>query len=164
MTAAGVLEHLAELCLRGFDLTRDEIDLLCGPMLVCGFCEAAVRGAPHHRGYASAGVKRKRPCRLTLDHARCGNNCRYNSRERVRAERASRRRGVLVRGGSHFTEFRCVLFVGSNRRRRFVLPGTSTSPFAGSSVVGIGWSTPSRSSHAPGVPPAPLRPGDAVGP
>ena len=30
------VETVAELCLRGFELTRDEIDLLAGPMLVCG--------------------------------------------------------------------------------------------------------------------------------
>ena len=30
------LETVAELCLRGFDLTRDEIDLCAEPMLVCG--------------------------------------------------------------------------------------------------------------------------------
>ena len=30
------METIAELCLRGFELTRDEIDLLAGRMLVCG--------------------------------------------------------------------------------------------------------------------------------
>ena len=30
------LETVAELCLRGFDLTRDEIISCAGPMLVCG--------------------------------------------------------------------------------------------------------------------------------
>ena len=30
------VETVAKLCLRGFDLTCDEIDLWCGPMRVCG--------------------------------------------------------------------------------------------------------------------------------
>ena len=30
------IETVADLCLRGFDLTRDEIDLLCRTDAVCG--------------------------------------------------------------------------------------------------------------------------------
>jgi len=40
------LETVAELCLRGFDLTRDEIDLLCRTDAGVWFLRSAVRGAP----------------------------------------------------------------------------------------------------------------------
>ena len=42
------LETIAELCLRGFDLTRDEIDLLCRTDAGVWFLRSAVRGAPQH--------------------------------------------------------------------------------------------------------------------
>ena len=42
------LETVAELCLRGFDLTRDEIDLLCRTDAGVWFLRSAVRGAPKH--------------------------------------------------------------------------------------------------------------------
>ena len=42
------LETVAELCLRGFDLTRDEIDLLCRTDAGVWFLRSAVRGAPQH--------------------------------------------------------------------------------------------------------------------
>ena len=40
------VETVAELCLRGFDLTRDEIDLLCRTDAGVWFLRSAVRGAP----------------------------------------------------------------------------------------------------------------------
>ena len=40
------METVAELCLRGFDLTRDEIDLLCRTDAGVWFLRSAVRGAP----------------------------------------------------------------------------------------------------------------------
>ena len=40
------LETVAELCLRGFDLTRDEIDLLCLTDADVWFLRSAVSGAP----------------------------------------------------------------------------------------------------------------------
>ena len=40
------LETVAELCLRGFDLTRDEIDLLCLTDADVWFLRSAVRGVP----------------------------------------------------------------------------------------------------------------------
>ena len=42
------LETVAELCLRGFDLTRDEIDLLCRTDAGVWFLRSAVQGAPQH--------------------------------------------------------------------------------------------------------------------
>ena len=42
------LETVAELCLRGFDLTRDEIDLLCRTDAGVWFLRSAVSGAPQH--------------------------------------------------------------------------------------------------------------------
>ncbi len=42
------VETVAELCLRGFDLTRDEIDLLCRTDAGVWFLRSAVRGAPQH--------------------------------------------------------------------------------------------------------------------
>ena len=39
---------VAELCLRGFDLTRDEIDLLCRTDAGVWFLRSAVSGAPQH--------------------------------------------------------------------------------------------------------------------
>ena len=42
------METVAELCLRGFDLTRDEIDLLCRTDAGVWFLRSAVRGAPQH--------------------------------------------------------------------------------------------------------------------
>jgi hypothetical protein len=42
------LATVAELCLRGFDLTRDEIDLLCRTDAGVWFLRSAVRGAPQH--------------------------------------------------------------------------------------------------------------------
>ena len=42
------LETVAELCLRGFNLTRDEIDLLCRTDAGVWFLRSAVRGAPQH--------------------------------------------------------------------------------------------------------------------
>ena len=42
------VETVAQLCLRGFDLTRDEIDLLCRTDAGVWFLRSAVRGAPQH--------------------------------------------------------------------------------------------------------------------
>jgi hypothetical protein len=42
------VETVAELCLRGFDLTRDEIDLLCRTDAGVWFLRSAVTGAPQH--------------------------------------------------------------------------------------------------------------------
>ena len=42
------VETVVELCLRGFDLTRDEIDLLCRTDAGVWFLRSAVRGAPQH--------------------------------------------------------------------------------------------------------------------
>jgi hypothetical protein len=42
------MEAVAELCLRGFDLTRDEIDLLCRTDAGVWFLRSAVSGAPQH--------------------------------------------------------------------------------------------------------------------
>ena len=42
------LETVVELCLRGFDLTRDEIDLLCRTDAGVWFLRSAVSGAPQH--------------------------------------------------------------------------------------------------------------------
>ena len=42
------LETVAEVCLHGFDLTRDEIDLLCQTDAGVWFLRSAVRGAPQH--------------------------------------------------------------------------------------------------------------------
>ena len=42
------LETVAELCLGGFDLTRDEIDLLCRTDAGVWFPRGAVSGAPQH--------------------------------------------------------------------------------------------------------------------
>jgi hypothetical protein len=42
------METVAELCLRGFDLTRDEIDLLCRTDAGVWFLKSAVSGAPQH--------------------------------------------------------------------------------------------------------------------
>ena len=42
------LETVAELCLRGFDLTRDEIDLLCRTDAGVWFLRSALSGAPQH--------------------------------------------------------------------------------------------------------------------
>jgi hypothetical protein len=41
-------EAVAELILRGFTLTRDEIDLLCRTDAAVWFLRSAVRGAPQH--------------------------------------------------------------------------------------------------------------------
>jgi hypothetical protein len=51
------VETVAELCLRGFDLTRDEIDLLCRTDADVWFLRSAVRGAPHTEDRASPGAK-----------------------------------------------------------------------------------------------------------
>jgi hypothetical protein len=40
------METVAELLLRGFDLTRDEIDLFCRTDAGLWFLRSAVRGAP----------------------------------------------------------------------------------------------------------------------
>ena len=42
------METVVELCLRGFDLTGDEIDLLCRTDAGVWFLRSAVRGAPQH--------------------------------------------------------------------------------------------------------------------
>ena len=42
------VETVVELCLRGFDLTHDEIDLLCRTDAGVWFLRSAVRGAPQH--------------------------------------------------------------------------------------------------------------------
>ena len=42
------METVAELCLRGFNLTRDEIDLLCRTDAGVWFLRSAVSGAPQH--------------------------------------------------------------------------------------------------------------------
>ena len=42
------VETVAELCLRGVDLTGDEIDLLCRTDAGVWFLRSAVRGAPQH--------------------------------------------------------------------------------------------------------------------
>jgi len=42
------IETVAELFLRGFDLTRDEIDLLCRTDAGVWFLRSTVRGAPQH--------------------------------------------------------------------------------------------------------------------
>jgi hypothetical protein len=42
------VETVIELCLRGFDLTRDEIDLLCRTDAGVWFLRSAVSGAPQH--------------------------------------------------------------------------------------------------------------------
>ncbi len=42
------VETVVELCLRGFDLTRDEIDLLCRTDAGVWFLRSAVSGAPQH--------------------------------------------------------------------------------------------------------------------
>ena len=42
------VETVAELCLRGFDLTGDEIDLLCRTDAGVWFLRSAVSGAPQH--------------------------------------------------------------------------------------------------------------------
>ena len=46
--ALNPVETVVELCLRGFDLTRDEIDLLCRTDAGVWFLRSAVRGAPQH--------------------------------------------------------------------------------------------------------------------
>jgi hypothetical protein len=46
--AVDPMEAVAELCLRGFDLTRDEIDLLCGTDVGVWFLRSAVGGARLH--------------------------------------------------------------------------------------------------------------------
>ena len=46
--AVDPMETVAELCLRGFDLTRDEIDLLCRTDAGVWFLRSAVTGAPQH--------------------------------------------------------------------------------------------------------------------
>ena len=46
--AVDPIETVAELCLRGFDLTRDEIDLLCRTDAGVWFLRSAVTGAPQH--------------------------------------------------------------------------------------------------------------------
>jgi hypothetical protein len=42
------IETVAELFLRGFHLTRDEIDLFCRTDAGVWFLRSAVRGAPQH--------------------------------------------------------------------------------------------------------------------
>jgi hypothetical protein len=42
------VETVAELCLRGFDLTRDEIDLLYRTDAGVWFLRSALSGAPQH--------------------------------------------------------------------------------------------------------------------
>ena len=42
------IETVAELCLRGFELTSDEIDLLCRTDAGVWFLRSAVSGAPQH--------------------------------------------------------------------------------------------------------------------
>ena len=46
--AVDPMETVAELFLRGFDLTRNEIDLLCRTDAGVWFLRSAVRGAPQH--------------------------------------------------------------------------------------------------------------------
>ena len=46
--AVDPMETVAELFLRGFDLTRDEIDLLCRTDAGVWFLRSAVSGAPQH--------------------------------------------------------------------------------------------------------------------
>ena len=46
--AVDPMETVAELSLRGFDLTRDEIDLFCRTDAGVWFLRSAVRGAPRH--------------------------------------------------------------------------------------------------------------------
>ena len=46
--AVDPIETVAELFLRGFDLTRNEIDLLCRTDAGVWFLRSAVRGAPQH--------------------------------------------------------------------------------------------------------------------
>jgi hypothetical protein len=42
------VETIVDLCLRGVELTRDEIDLLCRTDAGVWFLRSAVRGAPQH--------------------------------------------------------------------------------------------------------------------
>ena len=46
--ALNPVETVIELCLRGFDLTRDEIALLCRTDAGVWFLRSAVSGAPRH--------------------------------------------------------------------------------------------------------------------
>jgi hypothetical protein len=46
--AVDPIETVAELFLRGFDLTHDEINLLCRTDAGVWFLRSAVRGAPQH--------------------------------------------------------------------------------------------------------------------
>jgi hypothetical protein len=46
--AVDPMETVAGLFLRGFDLTRNEIDLLCRTDAGVWFLRSAVRGAPQH--------------------------------------------------------------------------------------------------------------------
>jgi hypothetical protein len=46
--AVDPIETVAELFLRGFNLTRDEIDLFCRTDAGVWFLRSAVRGAPQH--------------------------------------------------------------------------------------------------------------------
>ena len=46
--ALNPVETIVDLCLRGFDLTRDEIALLCRTDAGVWFLRSAVSGAPQH--------------------------------------------------------------------------------------------------------------------
>ena len=46
--AVDPIETLAELIVQGFNLTRDEIDLLCRTDAGVWFLRSAVKGAPQH--------------------------------------------------------------------------------------------------------------------
>ena len=116
------METIAELCLRGFDLTRDEIDLFTGPMLVCGSWATQVSGG-------TAALRRPRVVRCALCGRHLGDKAMAIHVDSCAAQETivvttrssvyelvvlrGDRGDVLVRGGRHFTEFTPVLFLGS---------------------------------------------------
>jgi hypothetical protein len=68
------IDIVAELCRRGSDLSRDEVDIfLCGTD-ACVWLpkKRARRAAPQRRGSRIVGSKTERPCLLTLVYVQCG--------------------------------------------------------------------------------------------
>ena len=116
------IETIAELCLRGFELTRDEVDLFCRTDARLWFL-----GRPGHWRVAALTTAARRSAGLCgqrnggnamsiyVDSCEAQETIVVTTRSSVyelvflRADRGD----VLVRGGKYFTEFRPVVFLGS---------------------------------------------------
>jgi hypothetical protein len=113
------METIAELCSQGVELTRDEINLFAGPMRACGSLSTteatAVRAAARRAVCLDSASQGGKTMSIGIDACAAQETIVVTTRSSayelvvLRGDRGD----VLVRGGSHFTEFSEVRFLGS---------------------------------------------------